>query len=154
MSSATPSEVDQLLALDNQLCFALYAGSRALMRTYRPLLEPLGLTYPLVMLVLWEWQREPPEHPGVKALGERLQLDSGTLTPLLKRLETQGLIRRERVRGGDERQLQVSLTEAGSDLRQAAASVPHQLMCQTGMSAAQMRELRDGLNKLLGAMQE
>ncbi|MEO1820911.1 MULTISPECIES: MarR family transcriptional regulator [Pseudomonadaceae] len=156
MSSATPSEVDQLLALDNQLCFALYAGSRALMRTYRPLLEPLGLTYPqyLVMLVLWEWQREPPEHPGVKALGERLQLDSGTLTPLLKRLESQGLIRRERVRGGDERQLQVSLTEAGSDLREAAASVPHQLMCQTGMSATQMRELRDGLNQLLGAMRE
>ena len=116
----------------------------------------MGLTYPqyLVMLVLWEWQREPPEHPGVKALGERLQLDSGTLTPLLKRLESQGLIRRERVRGGDERQLQVSLTEAGSDLREAAASVPHQLMCQTGMSATQMRELRDGLNQLLGAMRE
>ncbi len=87
-------------------------------------------------------------------MGERLQLDSGTLTPLLKRLETQGLIRRERVRGGDERQLQVSLTEAGSALREQAASVPQSLMCRTGMSAEQMRELRDGLNQLLGAMQE
>ena len=97
MSAArNPDELDDLLALDNQLCFALYAASRALMRTYRPLLEPMGLTYPqyLVMLVLWEWQRQPPAHPGVKALGERLQLDSGTLTPLLKRLEAQGLVRR------------------------------------------------------------
>ena len=98
------NDLDEALQLDNQFCFVLYALSRKIIAQYRPLLNELGLTYPqyLVMLVLWEWQREPPEHPGVKALGERLQLDSGTLTPLLKRLETQGLIRRERVRGGDD----------------------------------------------------
>ena len=157
MSAArNPDELDDLLALDNQLCFALYAASRALMRTYRPLQEPLGLTYPqyLVMLVLWEWQRQPPAHPGVKALGERLQLDSGTLTPLLKRLEAQGLVRRERVRGGDERQLQVSLTEAGERLREQAGEVPRALMCSTGMSAEQVMTLRRGLDQLLGELQE
>lgn len=157
MSAArNPDELDDLLALDNQLCFVLYAASRALMRTYRPLLEPLGLTYPqyLVMLVLWEWQRQPPAHPGVKALGERLQLDSGTLTPLLKRLEAQGLVRRERVRGGDERQLQVSLTEAGERLREQAGEVPRALMCSTGMSAEQVMTLRRGLDQLLGELQE
>ncbi|MEL0169169.1 MAG: MarR family transcriptional regulator [Pseudomonadaceae bacterium] len=157
MSAArNPDELDGLLALDNQLCFALYAASRALMRTYRPLLEPLGLTYPqyLVMLVLWEWQREPPAHPGVKALGERLQLDSGTLTPLLKRLEAQGLIVRERVKDGDERQLQVSLTTDGARLRELAGEVPRALMCSTGMSAEQVRVLRSGLDVLLMELQE
>ena len=106
------------------------------------------------MLVLWEWQRQPPAHPGVKALGERLQLDSGTLTPLLKRLEAQGLVRRERVRGGDERQLQVSLTEAGERLREQAGEVPRALMCSTGMSAEQVMTLRRGLDQLLGELQE
>lgn len=123
MSAArNPDELDDLLALDNQLCFALYAASRALMRTYRPLLEPLGLTYPqyLVMLVLWEWQRQPPAHPGVKALGERLQLDSGTLTPLLKRLEAQGLVRRERVREA----MSVSFRSASLRLASVCASRP------------------------------
>ncbi|WP_341708506.1 MarR family transcriptional regulator [Halopseudomonas sp.] len=155
-ATRNPDELDGLLALDNQLCFALYAASRALMRTYRPLLEPLGLTYPqyLVMLVLWEWQREPPAHPGVKALGERLQLDSGTLTPLLKRLEAQGLIQRERVKGGDERQLQVSLTAAGVLLREQAGEVPRALMCSMGMSAEQVRVLRSGLDQLLMDLQE
>ena len=84
---STP-RIEPELLLDNQLCFKLYAASRAVIRGYRPLLESLGLTYPqyLVMLVLWEWHARPPELPSVKALGERLQLDSGTLTPLLKRL--------------------------------------------------------------------
>ncbi|WP_321346379.1 transcriptional regulator, SarA/Rot family [Halopseudomonas oceani] len=155
-AARNPDELDELLALDNQLCFALYAASRALMRTYRPLLDPLGLTYPqyLVMLVLWEWQREPPQHPGVKALGERLQLDSGTLTPLLKRLETQGLVQRERVKGGDERQLQVSLTAAGERLREQAGDVPRALMCSTGMSKEQVMVLRSGLDQLLRELQE
>ena len=80
---------DDSLKLDRQLCFKLYAASRAVVRGYKPMLDQLGLTYPqyLVMLVLWEWQATPPDYPTVKALGERLSLDSGTLTPLLKRLQ-------------------------------------------------------------------
>ncbi|PZR39611.1 MAG: MarR family transcriptional regulator, partial [Ectopseudomonas oleovorans] len=86
------------LQLDNQLCFKLYAASRAVIRAYKPMLDALGLTYPqyLVMLVLWEWQERAPEPPTLKALGQRLQLDSGTLTPLLKRLEQLGLVQRRR----------------------------------------------------------
>src|SRR5690606_23318521 len=84
-----PHDLDAQLLLDNQLCFKLYAASRAVIRAYKPMLDELGLTYPqyLVMLVLWEWQATQPEQATVKALGERLMLDSGTLTPLLKRLE-------------------------------------------------------------------
>ena len=86
-------DLEAQLLLDNQLCFKLYAASRAVIRAYKPMLEELGLTYPqyLAMLVLWEWQAQPPEQATVKALGERLMLDSGTLTPLLKRLEQLGL---------------------------------------------------------------
>ena len=86
------------LALDDQLCFKLYAASRAVTRAYKPMLDQLGLTYPqyLVMLVLWEWHAVAPPQPTVKALGERLLLDSGTLTPLLKRLEQLALITRRR----------------------------------------------------------
>src|SRR5690606_10574316 len=93
-----PAGMKDSLLLDDQLCFKLYAASRAVMRGYKPMLDALGLTYPqyLVMLVLWEWQEQPPEQATVKALGERLQLDSGTLTPLLRRLEQNGLLRRER----------------------------------------------------------
>lgn len=152
----TQTTDSKLQTLDAQLCFALYSTQLGLNKVYRGLLKDLNLTYPqyLVMLVLWEWQRQPPAHPGVKALGERLQLDSGTLTPLLKRLEAQGLVLRERVRGGDERQLQVSLTEAGERLREQAGEVPRALMCSTGMSAEQVMTLRRGLDQLLGELQE
>lgn len=110
---ATPQPVTDLLRLDNQLCFALYAASRALIRTYRERLEPLGLTYPqyLVLLVLWE-------HDGatVSQIGDRLLLDSGTLTPLLKRMEAAGFV--ERVRGvRDEREVSILLTPQGIALR-------------------------------------
>jgi MarR family transcriptional regulator, organic hydroperoxide resistance regulator len=108
------------LALDDQLCFALYAASRAVVARYRPLLDELGLTYPqyLVMLVLWE-QGEVP----IKDIGAALQLDYGTLTPLLKRLEVAGLIRRRRLLE-DERTVQVELTEDGVALRARAEAVP------------------------------
>src|SRR3546814_11303411 len=88
------------LKLDSQLCFKLYAASRAVIRGYKPMLDQLGLTYPqyLAMLVLWEWQENAPEQPTVKALGERLLLDSGTLTPLLKRLEQLSLVQRSEER--------------------------------------------------------
>jgi DNA-binding MarR family transcriptional regulator len=114
--------------LDEQLCFAIYLAGHAFNRVYRPILTELGLTYPqyLVMLVLWEC-----DGLGVKALGERLMLDSGTLTPLLKRLETAGLIRRERSRQ-DERQLRLHLTQAGDGLRAKAACVPETMARSIG----------------------
>ncbi len=118
---------DQLLKLDNQLCFALYAASRAMTQAYRPLLEPLGLTYPqyLVMLVLWELGAKGDI--SVSGLGERLLLDSGTLSPLLKRLEAQSLLRRWRD-PQDERVVRVGLTPQGLALRAQAASVPATLL--------------------------
>jgi MarR family transcriptional regulator, organic hydroperoxide resistance regulator len=111
------------LLLDNQLCFKLYAASRAMIRGYRPMLEQLGLTYPqyLVLMVLWEWQALPPLHATVKALGERLRLDSGTLTPLLKRLEQQGLVLRRRSTL-DEREVLLELTQAGPGAAGAGAA--------------------------------
>ena len=103
------------LQLDNQLCFKLYAASRAVIRAYKPMLDALGLTYPqyLAMLVLWEWQAQAPEQPTLKALGQRLQLDSGTLTPLLKRLEQMGLVQRRRA-AHDEREVHLALGEPGA----------------------------------------
>jgi len=138
------------LLLDEQLCFALYNASRALTRTYAPLLEPLGLTYPqyLVLLVLWERDGLP-----VSQLGERLALDSGTLTPLLKRLERQGVV--ERRRGDDdERVVRIHLTPAGRALRSRARKIPTELACSAGydlLSDASVRELaqlRDDLSAL------
>jgi MarR family transcriptional regulator, organic hydroperoxide resistance regulator len=111
--------------LDEQICFAVYSAAHAFNRAYRPFLAGLGLTYPqyLAMLVLWEQDGQ-----SVKAIGERLMLDSGTLTPLLKRLEGNGLIRRRRGRE-DERQVLVELTEAGRGLRQKAGELPNPVPC-------------------------
>jgi DNA-binding MarR family transcriptional regulator len=144
------------LLLDQQLCFAVYSAAHAFNRVYKPLLERLGgLTYPqyLVMLVLWQ-----QDGLAVKAIGERLQLDSGTLTPLLKRLEAAGLVRRTRD-AADERQVQITLTQAGRALRETAAQhVPHELLCATGGSQPDnnaLRErvvaLRDRLNAAAGS---
>ena len=132
------------LRLDDQLCFALYAASRAVTAAYQPLLAPLGLTYPqyLVMLVLWE-----EDGPSIKHLGARLHLDSGTLTPLLKRLEAQGLVRRARD-AGDERLVRIHLTPAGKKLERRAADVPRQLACRSGLSLAHTARLREELRQL------
>ncbi|HVK75014.1 MAG TPA: MarR family transcriptional regulator [Kofleriaceae bacterium] len=132
------------LRLDDQLCFALYAASRAVTAAYQPLLAPLGLTYPqyLVMLVLWE-----EDGPSIKHLGARLHLDSGTLTPLLKRLEAQGLVRRARD-AGDERLVRIHLTPAGKKLERRAADVPRQLACRSGLSLAHIARLREELRQL------
>jgi DNA-binding MarR family transcriptional regulator len=115
-----PTPTDDLLKLDHQLCFALYSASLAMTKLYKPLLEELGLTYPqyLVMLVLWE-----QDDLMVSALGERLYLDSGTLTPLLKRLESSGLVLRTRDTQ-DERRVHVTLTPAGQQLKARAANIP------------------------------
>ena len=143
----------QALLLDNQLCFRLYAASRAIIRGYRPMLDELGLTYPqyLVMLVLWEWQGRPPEQPTVKALGERLMLDSGTLTPLLKRLEQLGLVLRRRA-SHDEREVHLGLSEAGVALRDRVGPLREALLCASGLDLDAMGELREGLDELLGQL--
>ncbi|ROM50570.1 MarR family transcriptional regulator [Pseudomonas poae] len=141
------------LALDNQLCFKLYAASRAVTRAYKPMLEQLGLTYPqyVVMLVLWEWHDAAPAHPTVKALGERLMLDSGTLTPLLKRLEQLALVRRQRS-AKDEREVHLRLSEAGVQLRGQTRSLKTRLLCDSGIDLNQADALRDGLDQLLAQL--
>jgi MarR family transcriptional regulator, organic hydroperoxide resistance regulator len=140
--------------LDQHLCFMLYASSRAVIKAYKPLLDPLGLTYPqyLAMLVLWEWRLTAPAEATVKALGERLRLDSGTLTPLLKRLEQLGLIERRRS-DRDERQVLLGLTAQGIALEARAADVPGRLLCQTGVDPAQLAALRNQLAGLLGQLE-
>jgi DNA-binding MarR family transcriptional regulator len=129
------------LALDNQLCFALYSTSLAMMRVYRGLLPKLGLTYPqyLVMMVLWE-----QDALTVSAIGERLFLDSATLTPLLKRMEAQGLLERTRARH-DERQVIITLTEQGKALREEAGAVMPQVLCASQCSLEEVSSLRDQL---------
>ncbi|MBV7698972.1 MarR family winged helix-turn-helix transcriptional regulator [Streptomyces sp. TRM70350] len=136
------------LRLDQQICFSLNAASRAFGGVYRVILKELGLTYPqyLVMLVLWEHGDLP-----VKRLGERLRLDSGTLSPLLKRLEAAGLVRRERsVR--DERSVEVRLTEEGVALRERALQVPRRIMAATGFDVDEIRALRARLDELTTAL--
>lgn len=141
-----------LLHLDNQVCFALYSASRLLTRAYRPLLEPLGLTYPqyLAMLVLWEADDEG-ERPSVSELGARLLLDSGTLTPLLKRLESDGLVTRERAES-DERVVRIALTDRGAALRERAFQVPCELMAKAPIPLHELMELRTLTESLIKAM--
>lgn len=148
ISASLPA--DEGLQLDNQLCFKLYAASRAVIRAYKPMLDQLGLTYPqyLAMLVLWEWQQQRPAQPTVKALGERLLLDSGTLTPLLKRLELQGLLLRQRS-SSDEREVHLALTEAGCALREHVLPLKNQLLCERGVDLDALAALRGQVGVLL-----
>ncbi|WP_043794537.1 MarR family winged helix-turn-helix transcriptional regulator [Pseudarthrobacter chlorophenolicus] len=136
--------------LDRQVCFALYSASRAATAVYRPVLEELGLTYPqyLVMLVLWE-----DEPRGVKDLGQELGLDSGTLSPLLKRLEALGLVERRRS-GDDERRVAVHLTPAGKDLSSKAGAIPQRLADAAGLTAGELEQLRGTLSKLTAALHD
>lgn len=138
----------QALTLDAQLCFRLYAASRAVTGLYRPLLEELNLTYPqyLVMLVLWERGAV-----SVKELGAALRLDSGTLSPLLKRLESAGLVTRSR-RSDDERSVLVAPTEAGRALRERAAEIPHRIACATGLRGDELAALRTTLDRVIEAV--
>ena len=146
---------DELLDLDNQLCFALHSTARQLVKAYRPVLEELDITHPqyLVLLVLWSWARERETRPTVKALGERLALDSGTLTPLLKRLEARGLIKRERS-SEDERELFVQLTPAGSAMKRRARRVPVSLLEKSVLPLGELFKLRDQLKRLRAALAE
>ena len=143
------------LALDDQLCFKLYAASRAVTRAYKPMLDQLGLTYPqyVVMLVLWEWHETRPAQPTVKALGERLMLDSGTLTPLLKRLEQLEWVSRRRS-AKDEREVHLSLSDAGVQLRGETHDLKTRLLCDSGIDLNQADALRAGLDQLLRQIKE
>lgn len=136
------------LRLDQQICFSLNAASRAFGSVYRVILKDLGITYPqyLVMLVLWEHGDLP-----VKKLGEHLRLDSGTLSPLLKRLETAGLVRRERS-ARDERSVEVRLTEEGVALRERAERVPRRIAAATGFDVDEISALRARLDELTSAL--
>ena len=138
------------LQLDNQLCFKLYAASRAVVRGYRPMLEQLGLTYPqyLVMLVLWEWHAGPPEQPTVKALGRRLMLDSGTLTPLLKRLQQLDLVVRKRAQN-DEREVHLGLSPAGVALYDQVLPLRQSLLCKQALDMDKAQQLQVQLAELL-----
>ncbi|WP_207766414.1 MarR family winged helix-turn-helix transcriptional regulator [Siphonobacter curvatus] len=133
------------LKLDQQLCFPLYAASRLVTGLYRPLLEELSLTYPqyLVLLVLWE-----KESVTVKELGEQLWLDSGTLTPLLKRMQEKNLVTRTRS-SDDERVVNITLTEAGKDLQAQAAAIPNQLLSCLHLEPEQAMQLREQLQHFL-----
>lgn len=140
----------ELLRLDHQVCFSLHAASRAFGGVYRDALKGLGLTYPqyLVMLVLWEHGPQP-----VKAIGEQLRLDSGTLSPLLKRLESAGLVRRERSTE-DERSVTIHLTPAGDGLRAEALPVPRRMLAATGLTLEELRTLQGLLGRVTRALDE
>jgi DNA-binding MarR family transcriptional regulator len=149
----TKKHADLALRLDNQICFALYSTAHAFNRVYKPLLDRLGLTYPqyLVMLVLWERDGVP-----VKDIGERLFLDSGTLTPLLKRLEAAQLIKRTRSTE-DERQVLIALAPQGQALHEKAKAVPQSILAATACSVVELSAikneivaLRDRLNAVVG----
>ncbi|WP_280347293.1 MarR family winged helix-turn-helix transcriptional regulator [Nocardia neocaledoniensis] len=137
-------QLDDPLRLDRQVCFALAVANRSVLAVYRPLLEPLGLTHPqyLVMLALWG---EAPM--SVKAVAEAIQLDSATLSPLLKRLESAGLITRRRD-PHDERTLLIDLADAGRALRERAEQIPPAVVARLGVSLADLEELRDVLGRV------
>jgi MarR family transcriptional regulator, organic hydroperoxide resistance regulator len=145
-SAPSPAAVQSIdpLALENQFCFALYSASLAMTKTYKPFLDKLGLTYPqyLVMLVLWQ-----QDDVLVKSIGEKLFLDSGTLTPLLKRLEASSLIQRTRDEA-DERQVRITLTREGRALKKKAQCIPHEVLCASGQSHEVLQNLRNQLSAI------
>ena len=128
----------ELLKLSNQLCFPLYALSRKITSHYLPLLEKIGLTYPqyLVMMVLWE-----EDSVSVKEIGHKLMLDSGTLSPLLKKLEDRELVLRKRLKE-DERVVIITLTESGEQLKESASVIPEQIKCSLELTDKEMREMK------------
>lgn len=136
---------DELLKLDNQLCFALYACSREITKLYKPYLDKINLTYTqyITLLVLWE-----NDNITVKELGKKLHLDSGTLTPLLKKLENMKLVKRVRDTE-DERNVYISLTDEGLQLKEQAKDIPLKLFCSTGLAPEEALSLKEKLKDLL-----
>jgi DNA-binding MarR family transcriptional regulator len=141
-----PHPVDPL-ALDRQVCFALAVASRTVIGLYRPVLEPLGLTHPQYLVMLALWERSPRT---VTDIGHALSLEPATLSPLLKRLESAGLLTRRRS-ATDERALDVTLTPAGETLRERALLVPGQIVRRLGMPLADLEAIRDDLTRLIAA---
>jgi DNA-binding MarR family transcriptional regulator len=141
--------LDATLDLDEQLCFALYAASRRVVRAYTAVLKRFELTYPqyLALLVLWEWQRDRCQCPTVTARGERLELDSGTLTPLLRRMTALGLIEKQR-QAEDERQVFISRSAAGLRLKRRLRTVPLEMLQHCSMPAPELVQLREQLKRL------
>ena len=144
------TELPDLLRLDNQLCFSIYAASRAITRAYRPLLEPYGLTYPqyLVLLILWE-----KDGLSVNEIGQRLYLDSGTLTPLLKRMESGLFIERQKDKT-DERKVEVKLGTKGRELRQEAIRIPESLIETGHLDSGEVRRTKVMVDQILVKMLE
>ena len=137
---------DDLLRLENQLCFALVTAARNVVAMYRPILEPLGLTHPQYLVMLALWERAPRT---LNDLAVDLALEPATASPLVKRLEVEGLVARQRSTE-DERRLEITLTEAGAALRDRALNVPHQVMAAVGMDIDEIAALRDGLGPFAG----
>jgi MarR family transcriptional regulator, organic hydroperoxide resistance regulator len=146
MYSRTVTAADDLLRLENQLCFALVTAARNVVALYRPILEPLGLTHPQYLVMLALWERAPRT---LNDLAVDLALDPATASPLVKRLEADGLVVRQRS-SADERRLEITLTEAGAALRERAVDVPRQVMAAVGMDIDQIAALRDGLGPFAG----
>jgi DNA-binding MarR family transcriptional regulator len=139
-----------ILKLDNQLCFALYACSREITKHYKPELKKLGITYTQYVTLMVLWERD---NITVKELGSKLRLDSGTLTPLLKKLETKNLVTRKRD-SQDERNVYVTLTEDGINLKDKALDIPKKLSCIPGHSMEELIALREQVKDLLAAFEQ
>ncbi|WP_102192675.1 MarR family winged helix-turn-helix transcriptional regulator [Microbacterium aurantiacum] len=137
---------DDLLRLENQLCFALVTAARNVVAIYRPILEPLGLTHPQYLVMLALWERAPRT---LNDLAADLALEPATASPLVKRLEKEGLVARQRS-AGDERRLDITLTDAGRALRERALEVPRQVMAAVGMDVGEVAALRDGVARFAG----
>ncbi|WP_082513736.1 MULTISPECIES: MarR family winged helix-turn-helix transcriptional regulator [unclassified Leifsonia] len=140
--------VPDVLALENQVCFALAVAARGVIGLYRPILEPLGLTHPQYLVMLALWERSPRT---VRDLGDALQLEPATLSPLLKRLEAQGYIARDR-NPADERALNITLTDAGARLREQALGVPPQVVARLGVELDELERLRSQLTDVIAAV--
>jgi MarR family transcriptional regulator, organic hydroperoxide resistance regulator len=154
MAALTAPEIDPL-ALEQQVCFALSITNRAVLAVYRPLLEPLGLTHPqyLVMLTLWDHQKASPGQRkplSVKEIAATLQMDSATLSPMLKRLETLGLISRTR-NAADERTTDVKLTDSGTALRRRALEIPPAVVARLGVGLGELQHLHEVLTRINAA---
>jgi len=138
---------DDLLALENQVCFGLAVAARSVIALYRPVLEPLSLTHPQYLVMLALWERDPR---SLKDLSETLQLEPATLSPLLKRLEAVGYVERKRSTT-DERSLEVTLTTEGRALRAEAESIPHRIVERLGLPMADLENLRSSLHAIIAA---
>jgi DNA-binding MarR family transcriptional regulator len=145
-----PPDLENPLALEQQVCFALSVASRSVVAVYRPLLEPMGLTHPQYLVMLALWQHEPV---SVRELSRLLRLDPGTLSPLLKRLEAAGLLLRDRDRS-DERSLAVTLTERGRAMRTEAEKIPPAVVAKLGLELDEVRALHESLTRVIDVAQQ